>query len=652
MYSLIYKIFTAACLISPGKSVNDNTVHVKQRLSSIGWEKSNNTVIRDDNNFAENPSPCSDLSFKQPDYQINDFQFNRTTTERGERGLVHFDLEDVANNYSLTCTTPYLQDPNNFMWNDCEPAENSTYPKTIFQYIVDQNRIAISQTWVCELENRTFPHPYMSTAEVDLPSLECANATAIECILRDNGMPTFGGKYTMPVWSSNEGERIQPSPNPPNATANAPWNETPCVGLSFSYPNWDVENFTSSSTDGDVSVRFHLRNHANNQTTTCDYQGSGWHQCDNTTEVKFDGVTFKLSINQTWTCNATDKWSYYPDLINFRAVASSGLSLECEESNCYAPNSVAKGSLIEPIELTPNVAPDGVDVPGCLENSVSPSWEVTSFIWNEIYRSSRKVGNVTVVMRNLANDFNLTCEAQGEELNAEGSEDHERWWGCASANNPFDDFRVTTLIQLNPVTQEFATKQTWYCNGNDLEPPAKIIGNGTLDTALDCSWKNSTYENVRVCQATGPQILNGTQESRTDLPRDAFVEVPPKGYSCTISSVTAPKWRVTLQTDTLYTDPLTSTNDFSTRLYDPITATPFSGYQMVDYEGPSLTPFLNVSEPGRWYECKNYGRTENDGSSSEWARNTLDCRWQLDLATGYFALNHTWFCDDKDPEHP
>ncbi|KAI0599835.1 hypothetical protein F4775DRAFT_599710 [Biscogniauxia sp. FL1348] len=649
MHSFLYAVLIATQLISLGRAYHGASAGTKQSPDQIRKEMFDNLAVKNDTNATTgNPSPCTDPSFTQPEYQVSDFQFNSTIIASGERGLTYFKLEDIANNYLLTCRTPYLQDPKSPIWNDCQPAEDSTNPETIFEYIADANRIVISQTWVCELENRTFPHPYFSTAEMDLPQLQCVTEDITMCTLPDNEIQTFGGDYSVPIWNSDGVEPIPSSPIPSNASANAPWNETPCVGLSFSYPNWDVGNFTYNGNYGEVSVSFHLRNHANNQTTTCDYQGSEWYKCDNTTEVRFDDTIAQLSVNQTWSCNATDKWSYYPDLIDFRAVASTKLHIECEGDNCHAIDSVVKGSLTEPIELTPNVAPDGVNVPSCLENSGMPSWELSYLMWNEIYRGSARIGNITVIMRNLANEFNLTCEAQGDELNAEGSEDHERWWGCALAENPFASYRVTTKIQFNPVTRRFATEQTWYCNGNDVELPAKIIGNGSLDTSrtLDCSWKNSTYEDVRACMTSGPQVLRGAQESRTDLARDAFVEVPPQGYSCTISSVTAPKWRVGLRTDTSYADP-------ATRMYDALTATPFRGYRMVDYAAPSLTPFLRASEPARWYDCRDYyAGPRNDGSSDEWARNTLDCSWRLDLATGYFALNHTWFCDDKDPGHP
>ncbi|CAJ2502321.1 Uu.00g097150.m01.CDS01 [Anthostomella pinea] len=117
----------------------------------------------------------------QPEYQISNFQFNKTTISSGEGALARFQLDDVVNGASMSCATPYLQDPDSLMWNDCEPAEDAVNAKTSFQYDSAANQVNISQAWVCEQGNQTFPHPYFSDVSISLPDLDCIEGTATVC---------------------------------------------------------------------------------------------------------------------------------------------------------------------------------------------------------------------------------------------------------------------------------------------------------------------------------------------------------------------------------------------------------------------------------------------------------------------------------------
>lgn len=171
-----------------------------------------------------------------------------------------------------------------------------------------------------------------------------------------------------------------------------------------------------------------------------------------------------------------------------------------------------------------------------------------------------------------------------------------------------------------------------------------------MKTTLDCSWNNdtSTKTYIKTCyQAELPLTVPGDVKNHTELPQDVFAEMIPTGYSCTIASVLATQWRTIWSSDALWTTP-TFADTFETRSRFDITFVALDGYQGVGYKGVSMTPFLPTSEPGRWYDCSRNGEV----TSSVWARNSLDCKWQLDLATGYLAINHTWFCDDKTPDRP
>ncbi|KAI1806085.1 hypothetical protein F4811DRAFT_569606 [Daldinia bambusicola] len=529
------------------------------------------------------------------------------------------------------------------MWNNCESDKDAVTPKTIFKYTAAASEVEINQMWICEVENKTHPLSYFSSAKTQLTGLlDCVDdPTQTRCVVADEKISPFEGDYVTPVWNSDTVEIIPPSEEEVLGT---PWNETPCIGLSFSYPNWDVQNVTREEGDDETMLRFRLSNRADNQSVTCAAKGGEWSVCDSpSTEVRFTEETNELSINQTWVCNGGEK---YPKDVTFRAIGTAPIDIESDKSTYI------KGSLTEPIELTPNVAPEGVNHPGCLEASETPTWTVTSWEWNEIWRGSYATGNLTATFSNPATGFNLTCTGDGEELNRDGRYGHDRWWGCALARSPFDAFRILTSIRLNPLTGVFAIDQRWQCSGHDGKPPAKFRAVGDADTTLACAWTNDTSANVfvKTCRQTQlPQAVRGAVTERTELPPTAFFELPPAGYSCTIASVLATQWRTGFASDSVYAGP-TFARTFETSVRFGIQFLAIDGYQSVQYEGLDATPYLPTSDPARWYECKDY---ENGmRSSSAWDRQSLECRWQVDLATGYMALNHTWFCDDKDPEHP
>ncbi|KAI0842465.1 hypothetical protein F5Y06DRAFT_306012 [Hypoxylon sp. FL0890] len=623
-------------------TLNDHSIMELESFIRSRQARSSLRTKRDAKASAGGASPCSE-GFEQPKYQISGFQFNKTTIKTGVRSMTHFQLHDVANNESTSCTTPYLQDPNEPVWNDCESDQGPVSPKTIFKYTDSTNELEINQMWICEVENKTHPQPYFSSAEINVADLlQCVDdAKQTRCIIADDAVSPLSGNYVTPVWNSDTVKVIPPSQAAAKVT---PWNPTPCIGPSFSYPNWDVQNFTYTRGDDGDSVSLHLNNHASNQSVACTVQEGEWFDCEsNSTSVRFIRNSGELSINQTWICNGDEK---YPENVTFRAIGS--VTIEADSADSI----YVKGSLTEPIELTPNVAPEGVNHPGCLETSETPSWIVTSWVWNEIWRNGYNTGDLTATFHNPATGFNLTCTGEGEELNRDGRYGYDRWWGCSLERSPFEDYQIISSIKLNPLTGVFSINQHWYCNGHDDKLPAGFKAVGDADTSLDCSWNNNTATNttIKTCyQIELPLVVQGNVTNRTELPQDVFFELPPSGYSCTIASVLATQWQSTWQTDSLYTTP-TFANTFKTKANFGITFIALDGFQVVNYADVAVTPFLPTSEPGRWYDCKDYETGEE--SSSVWARNSLDCKCQLDLATGYFAINHTWFCDDKDPDHP
>jgi hypothetical protein len=150
---------------------------------------------------------------------------------------------------------------------------------------------------------------YFSSATLSYAkTLKCDNKdgsdTHIHCNISYQEATPFSGEYIIPDKNVKNPAPIPPRPMPANATDNPPWNQTPCIGLSFSYPNWDVNNLTCAGS----GVSFSLRNHANNVSSQCSFQRNGSSEgqrvaCGNSTRVLFDKQSSLLFVNQTWECS-------------------------------------------------------------------------------------------------------------------------------------------------------------------------------------------------------------------------------------------------------------------------------------------------------------------------------------------------------------
>lgn len=128
---------------------------------------------------------------------------------------------------------------------------------------------------------------------------------------------------------------------------------------------------------------------------------------------------------------------------------------------------------------------------------------------------------------------------------------------------------------------------------------------------------------------------------RDDLEPFELTDLVPTGHSCTITSILAPSWNMTDFHSATTWEPWYPTVLMSTEAYFGLA---FSGFEYSG--GPSgqstsldMTPFLPTSNPHTWYNC--YIPAPG-----------IDCQWQLDLAAGYIAMNQSWSCNDKNPEHP
>jgi hypothetical protein len=189
--------------------------------------------------------------------------------------------------------------------------------------------------------------------------------------------------------------------------------------------------------------------------------------------------------------------------------------------------------------------------------------------------------------------------------------------------------------------------------------PLQCVWHNTL-SILAQSWVDSksgpyplgtvgaiSYRYYESCNMTSPEttpdgslIIPATSVNQYQLAPKELAEPIPAGPSCTIASVQSAQlgWELSgFSTRTDFNHWWSGWNSLGFSLINlasgRIAVVPNNG-------DTAWLPFLPVSQPDKWYSChqKQVG--------------AIDCQYQIDMATGYFAINQTWYCDDKDPAAP
>ena len=153
------------------------------------------------------------------------------------------------------------------------------------------------------------------------------------------------------------------------------------------------------------------------------------------------------------------------------------------------------------------------------------------------------------------------------------------------------------------------------------------------DSSLEYTW-------YAACKAsTNPvQVSGGTVTSETSLHALDVLEPAPAGHSCTVASVTGMRYT------------LTPWDNLATWVVDDRAMAGRAGKIGVAHAGLGVTrslrldsgrmvPYTAAFDADAWYPAERDG-----GENNTW--------FQIDLSTGYFAMNDTWVCDDKDAGHP
>jgi len=120
------------------------------------------------------------------------------------------------------------------------------------------------------------------------------------CTLPDSAFPLGLADLRRPAKKENKNAgALRAKPNRvQNGTRIVPTNDTPCIGRSFTYPNWRVQNWTRDT--------FSLENRATRATVVCPAALDGWVRCRDepgSQLITYVNSNSSLSVNQTWSCS-------------------------------------------------------------------------------------------------------------------------------------------------------------------------------------------------------------------------------------------------------------------------------------------------------------------------------------------------------------
>jgi len=160
----------------------------------------------------------------------------------------------------------------------------------------------------------------------------------------------------------------------------------------------------------------------------------------------------------------------------------------------------------------------------------------------------------------------------------------------------------------------------------------------------------NTY--VENCTISSPLTVAGTLTSQESL-RPGELDSPELvGSSCTIDSVLSTSWEINGWLVFVIMWPSTDWiaeggHDIEADFWLRNTGRIDKDIHVLN-NGADMSPYRRGSDPNRWYPCGRFP-TGFDPATNQ---GLIYCFYQLDLVTGYFAVNQSWYCDDKDPNHP
>ncbi|GAB1319314.1 hypothetical protein MFIFM68171_09524 [Madurella fahalii] len=645
-------------------------------------------------------NPCENPHFHPPVYVISDFRYRKQQQHGSLQGAANFTITDIANNYSIACGNAELTGginyytPDDTRWFECDANHTLSSPdkgevKMGYEFGYGSNKVYVTQEWACPKPDGLYPWTYIGLAQWSFTSpLNCPNDTTapsgpvVNCTWskEENVDPTRTASW---VPATPDATVVPITPNSASVVVTEETLNSSCIRRSFTYPGWLVEAISSNSLE--------LRNMATNYSVTChlatdldenveckggEWARNGLAQAPDT-QLRWSS-TGELSISQAWTCARTKS--------GFKSKGSIMIPPECtpEKGACLGRSFEVQGMLTEPIALRPNrpPPPPGIKTPGCTAASATPRWTLSNIrqrqeklmVVSAFVGILRRTGILDFDLHNHANNLTTHCHIEGEELTnytgyplQQDTIRYDKWWSCdvnASDPHQFPKYNVSTMVQFDKRIGFLGLNHTWYCSDEGDDHPASFTAhtstilplqcNDTTPRSSDGSLLPYTLQNEE-CFVSSPQTLHPNNITRHTLPPGELLNADPVHPSCTVSSVLSATWELrnwSARTDWDLILWLPDVGGYETRVSFSLWNSGF-GKPLAGYVGDrELTPYaLFGSDTEKWYPCT----AVPDGPNYEqvlYPVGHLWCFWRVDLATGYFAVNQSWVCDDKDSEHP
>jgi len=496
----------------------------------------------------------------------------------------------------------------------------------------------------------------------------------------------------------------------------APFPSKDCSLASLTYPDWTIDGISFTEKNGDLRFRgvhraseskFHCSSTGEMNTAASGISSDGlsgflYAQCvlDGvaadplrtlpSVNATYDIKTRKILLQHQWTCG--DNKGEHSTI--FVAVGSATLSL--------ANTTFIKGSLTEPVELTPAIIPPppNIDNPGCIPTS-APSWGLEGFSYNLTstplyFQNGRALGptpveTLEVTIRNTANGLTVRCRNRADSINLfYFAYPYPGWHLCdqpePSTVNAYAPYPIRTYVYIDRLNNVFGVNQTWYCAGKDDNNPVRVNAFATAPNstaAISCSSgpfsqqcanpavvasssNGSTPCLIWQCTNNSPSPnLAGTMLSTSPLPPTALIVSPDVdsvtgiAQSCTALSVTRGPlaWIIdNFQFDAqYYTNGIQLQGRWRLSLKPPT-------WPMVQ---PRWFYPWGADGTGGWPAPMGTELEEKRQGAWKWNGNWVDSfrarvvgAELLHGAPGkqkgmaYVEMVGVWYCDDRDPDHP
>ncbi|KAI3322467.1 hypothetical protein HD806DRAFT_545165 [Xylariaceae sp. AK1471] len=484
---------------------------------------------------------------------------------------------------------------------------------------------------------------------------------------------------------------------------------TGCINLSFAAPTWTIDSFNYEDSDDASTVGFSITSNTVQEQLSCSGQTGGHRhlvagnchkeggQEKYSAQFNFDTSAGDLYIDQTWACD--DNAARIP--VTFVGTGMGRLPLNCDSGKCAATTSIRiPARLLKPIEVTPYIppAPAGHDVPGCINRSASPSWEISGLDWrtggrNYTWQSWTTsgwgitgVGMVRLNITNQANKQKHSCVWQSNwsetsNVTMSGPPPYAVfypldlagvWYRCDThsldeVENRTHNYETETSVRLISSENRILVNQTWYCDDEGSASPVQFHALGAIELlSLRCRERTviePDAENLPSVPA-GTPVINGSVCIGPDFNIEGLVETRyvMEPYALELPNPTASKCIVhSFDPDKQYFQLDTSTSDQIKWWYFDNNTT-YRDSEGKPSGGVDITIRSFISE--RYPHCTGWSSKLNPNQSNYDPDFWFDCSKDMNIPmlgawkanynanTNVFSVGVAWDCDELSPGNP